>query len=61
MENGVGPAGYWILVGELIAYGAKAEKVAPGMKSDKVGADGEERGSEVEEEKEQGGFDCLVD
>lgn len=57
----MGPAGYWILVGELIAYGAKAEKVAPGMKSDKVGADGEERWSEVEEEKEQGGFDCLVD
>ena len=48
MENGVGPAGYWILVGELIAYGAKAEKVAPGMKSDKVGADGEERWSEGE-------------
>ena len=35
--------------------------MAPGMKSDKVGADGEERWSEIEKEKEQGGFDGLVD
>ena len=61
MEDGAGPAGDWVDGSESIAYGAEAEKVSPGMKSDKVGADGEKRWGEIEKEKEEGGFDCLVD
>ena len=36
--------------GELVTETAKAEEVAPGVKGDEVGADGEEGWGEVEEE-----------
>ncbi len=36
--------------GELVTETAKAEEVAPGVKGDEVGADGEEGWGEVEKE-----------
>ncbi len=45
--------------GELITETAKAEEVAPRVEGDEVGSDGEEGWGEVEEEKEEGGFDKI--
>jgi len=47
----MGPAEDWFIGGELVTYGGESEKVSPGMKGYKVGADGEERGCEVKKEK----------
>lgn len=45
----------------MISEGAEAEKMAPSVKGNKVSSDREERRGEIEKEKKQKSFDCLMD
>ena len=51
LGEGVCPATDGINRSSVVPQGSKPEKVSPGMKGYKVGADGKERGCEVKKEK----------
>ena len=51
MGEGVGPATDGMNRSSVVPQGSESEEVAPSVKGNKVGADGEEGGCEVEKEK----------